>query len=119
MKTILAFALLAAGTAFAGTISLPDPSVYVNLVSNRTTVGIAGVYYQAPSQFVYFSECAKPDGLHYHCNIMVETGVVLYSNTGASVVANITAQFSSTLITSGHNWWRQSQVVLAGDVTTP
>lgn len=120
MKIIALLAALVSSSAFASTTySLPDPAVSVNLMSGRTTVTIAGVSYQAPSQFVYFSECVKPDSTYYRCNINTENDVVLVASDGSTAVVNITAQFSSTLIRSGHNWWRQSQIVLAGDVTVP
>ena len=118
MKLLLTLALLAAGYAAAATYELPADSIYVNLASNRTTVGLNGTYYQAPSQFAYVSECAKPDGTGYHCNIETETDVLLYATDGSghSIRVTITAQFASTLIRSGHNWWRPSQVLLNGQV---
>lgn len=118
MKTMFAvLALAAASVASAGTINLPDPSVYTNFANNTTLIGIAGKYYRAPSQFVYFSECAKPDGARYHCNISVENDVVAVAGDGSTVTVNVTVQFASTLIVSGHNYWRQSQILLSGDVT--
>lgn len=115
---LLAVMALAAGYASAATtVNLPDPTVYVNLASGRTTVGIAGKYYQAPSQFVYLSPCATPDTSRYHCTVQTESNVVLTASDGTVVVATITAQFASVLITSGHNYWRNSQTVLAGSVT--
>ena len=45
MKLLLTLALLAAGYAAAATYELPDDSIYVNLASNRTTVGLNGTYY--------------------------------------------------------------------------
>ncbi len=121
MKNLALLALLVSTAALAATTySLPDPAVYVNLQSNRTTIGIDGVYYQAPSAFAYVSECSKPDGARYRCNIETETDVPLYATDGSgrSITATITAQFSSILITSGHNYWRSSQVVLGGEVTS-
>jgi hypothetical protein len=119
VKGLILAALLFAGAAQAEEFTLPDPSIYVNLASNRTTVGLNGVYYGAPSQFAYVSECSKPDGPRYHCDIDTETNVTLYATDGSSITVTITAQFSATLLISGHNQWRQSQVVLNGVVTTP
>lgn len=116
----VALLLLLPSVVQAAITPLPDPSITVNLRYPGTTyVTVDGMQYVGASQFVYFSECAKPDGPRYHCNINVETDVPLYSATGASIVVSITAQFASTLITSGHNWWRQTQTVLDGSVTTP
>jgi hypothetical protein len=118
MRSLFLATLALASIAFAGTTSLPDPAISVNLASGYTTVTIAGKAYRGVSQFVYFSECAKPDVPYkYRCDIVVESGVVLVAADGSAAVVNITAQFASTLITSGHNYWRQSQIVLAGDVT--
>lgn len=115
-----ALLLLLSSVAQAATTPLPDPAITVDLRTPGTTyVTVGGVTYRGASEFVYFSECSKPDGPRWHCNINVETDVTLYSNTGASIVVSITAQFASTLITSGHNYYRQSQVVLSGEVTVP
>jgi hypothetical protein len=107
--------------AQAGTIALPDPSVYVDLRSNRTTVGVDGVYYQAPSQFVYVSECPKPDGPRYHCNIVTEDTLVLTATdgSGTTIVVSIQAAVGSTLHISGHNYWSPFQTLISGSVTTP
>jgi hypothetical protein len=131
MKTLIGCLILCASAICnATTINLPDPAVAVNLANNVTTVTVyqlddlgARIYdgsaktYRGASQFVYFSECVKPDSTYYHCNINTESDVVLVASDGSTAVVNITAQFSSTLIRSGHNWWRQSKIVLAGDVT--
>ena len=67
MKTILALTMLLAGVAFADTTSLPDPDVTVNPNYQNTTTIVTvwtdGVpkTYRGPSQFIYFSECVKPD----------------------------------------------------------
>lgn len=120
---IISYILLAAYLLFIGyaqATSLPDPAVSVDLRTPGTTyVTVGGVRYGGPSEFVYFSECSKPDGPRYRCDIRTETDVTLYSNTGASIVVSLTVQFASTLIISGHNWWRQSQTVLSGDLTLP
>lgn len=122
MRLLLALALLSAGAAQAQTvINLPDPSVNVNPNYGGTTtiVAIGGVNYRGPSQFQYFSECARPDGTRYHCNIVVETDVPLFDVAGNQITASLTIQSSSTLITSGHNYWRHSDLVLTGEVTIP
>ena len=120
-KKNLAFGLiLAASVASAATlIDLPDPNVSVDLRFTGTTyVTVGGVRYGGPSAFVYVSECAKPDGPRYRCNIEQETGVTLYAADNTSIMVDLTVQFASTLITSGRNWWKPSQTVLDGTVTT-
>lgn len=114
----IVIALLIAGYAHAA-IPLPDPTVYVNLASHHTTVGVAGKYYGAPSQFLYLAECPKADDSRYHCDIDTETDVVLKASDGSTITVTITAQFAATLITSGHIWWRSSQIVLSGTVAGP
>lgn len=120
-KLTYALAMLLAGAAQAATYPLPDPAISVNPnYSNTTTiVTIAGVTYRGPSQFYYVSECARPDGPTYHCNVMAESGVVLVAAGGQTITVDLTVQFAGILIRSGHNYWRTSQLVLNGDVTTP
>ena len=115
---LLALAFIFASVARAATYDLPDPNIYVNLASNRTTVGLNDIYYQAPSQFAYVSECAKPDGVRYHCNVETESNVLLYDTAGSGkhITVTITAQFASTYIASGHPWWRPSQTLLNGNI---
>lgn len=121
MRSILLLLAFMATTAQAATTyNLPDPAVSVNPNYGNTTtiVTIAGVAYRGPSQFVYFSECARPDAPNaYRCNIETESNVVLTAEDGSVVVVNLTVQFASVLIRSGHNFWRPSQIVLSGDVT--
>lgn len=118
MKTLLlVLTALFASVALAATIDLPDPSVYVNLKSNHTTVGINGKYYGAPSQFVYVSECSTPDSSRYHCDVDTESNVVLTATDGSTITVTITAQFAARLQTSGHNQWVQTETVLDGVVT--
>lgn len=118
-KFLVALAgLIAVPAAFAATTyNLPDPVVYAVASGTTTTVVISGVVYRGPSQFVYFSECPRPDGTGYHCNIMVENDVVLVAADGSTAIVNLTVQFAGVLIRSGHNYWRNSAIVLAGDVT--
>lgn len=109
---------LAAGTVF----TLPDSRVSVtpNYSGNTTIVSVAGVSYRGPSQFVYLSECVKPDSATYRCDIKTESNVVLVATDGSTVVVNLTVQFASTFSstsTSGRSYWRSSQIVLSGDVT--
>lgn len=122
MKTILSALLLACiGTVNAATYPLPSPEIFVNPnYSNTTTiVQIAGVTYRGASHFYYLSECARPDDARYHCDVLQESWVVLTAADHSTVTVNITAQFASVLITSGHNYWRQSQLVLSGEVWVP
>lgn len=122
MKISILALLAFSSAAFASiTYQLPDPTIFVNPnYSNTTTiVQIAGVTYRGPSQFYYVSECAKPDGPKYHCNVLAESGVVLKDANGNPITVVLTIQDASVLITSGHNYWRQSQIVLSGSVTTP
>ena len=118
-----AVALMAfAGLAQAATYALPDPSILVtpNTLNNYTAVTVAGVRYTGPSAYYYLSECAKPDvPYRYRCDVLQEDAVVLTSSTGSTITVTIIYQQAYTLITSGHNYWRPSQVVLAGTVTTP
>lgn len=108
--------------ARAATYPLPDPAISVvpNYSNTTTIVVLNGVTYRGPSAFYYVRECDKPDGARFHCNVMQEAGVVLTAQdgSGARVVVDLVVQFASTLITSGHNWWRSTQTVLSGDVTT-
>lgn len=128
MKRVLCLmALLGSVAAFADTTVLPDPNVTVNLASGVTVATyytrdadgniLTAKTYRGPSLFAYVSECARQDGPKYHCNVEQETGVVLKAPDSTTVVANITAQFAATLITSGHNYWRQSALLLSGDLT--
>lgn len=107
------------GAADAATINLPDEAVFVNPNYGNTTtiVVVNGVTYKGASNFVYFSECAKPDGPRYHCNIEVESVVLVSPNGNVAVVEGLAVQFAGTLIISGHNYWRDSQIVLSGQVT--
>jgi hypothetical protein len=119
-KLLLAVGMLVSVAAQAATYELPDPDIPVtpNYSNTTTIVTIAGVTYRGPSQFYYVSECAKPDGPYYRCDVMSESDVVLTAQDGSGALAtvNLTAQFSSTLIRSGHNYWRQGQTVLNGDL---
>lgn len=122
IKRYILIAVLCIGTANAATsYPLPDPAIAVNPNYSGTTtiVTIAGVTYRGPSQFYYVSACAKPDGPKYHCSILVESGVVLTAPDHTTVTVNLTIQSASVLITSGHNYWRSSQLVLSGEVTVP
>jgi hypothetical protein len=108
--------------------NLPDPHVVVNLsVPGKTTVTIyhrnidgtgVGKTYTGNANFIYSSECSKPDSASYRCDIMTETGEVLVAADGSTLTADITAQFYANLIISGHNYWRQGQTVLSGLVTS-
>jgi hypothetical protein len=112
--------LISAAAQASTTIDLPNATVYVNLASGNTVVGINGLYYRGASEFVYFSECSKPDvPYRYRCNIMVETDVVLRDAAGNPITVSITAQFASIYVASGHPYWRQSQTVLSGEVVAP
>lgn len=111
---------LIASVAMASTsYTLPDPAVTVtpNWSNTTTIVTVAGVTYRGPSHFYYVSACAKADGPRYHCNVLAETDVVLTDSTGNTAVVSLTMQDASILIISGHNYWRQSQVVLNGDLS--
>lgn len=126
-KIIVLLGLLVSAAGFAGTANLPDPDVVVNVASGATVATfytrdangniLTAKSYRATSQFVYFGECAKPDAVRYRCDIDQESNVVLVAPDGSTAIANLTVQFASTLIVSGHNYWRQSETVLAGDVT--
>jgi hypothetical protein len=117
---LLAAALAVSGAANAATYDLPDPAVYVEPNLNGTTiVTVEGNTYRGPSAYVYVSECAKPDSFTYHCSILQETDVTLTASNGNTISVSILYQQASTLIRSGHNYWRQSRVVLDGTVTTP
>ena len=119
---LLAAALAVSGAASAATYDLPDSAILVtpNTLSNYTAVTVAGVRYTGPSAYYYLSECAKPDvPYRYRCDVLQEDAVVLTSSTGSTITVTIIYQQAYTLITSGHNYWRSSQVVLAGTVTTP
>lgn len=111
--------LLISSIAGAATYELPDPDIPVSLFSGSTVVTLHGVSYHSISDFVYVSECTKPDSARYRCNIMQEKEVILFNGTETIVVENIIAQFASILNISGHNYWRQSQIVLSGEITGP
>ncbi len=116
---LIASLLIGAGYASAATFySLPDPGVIVNPNFGNTTtiVTVAGKTYRGASNFVYFSECTKPDAVRYRCNIMTEDDVILVASDGSVARVSLTVQFASTLIVSGHNYWRNSQTVLAGEL---
>lgn len=128
----LALLALIASPAFAQTINnLPSPSWSITpnygntqTIATRYTKDAQGNVidaktYRGNSQFIYFGECSKPDGATYHCDILVETSVVLVASDGSTAVINLTIQSSSVLIRSGHNYWRHSDIVTSGDVTTP
>jgi len=124
MKTLLLALLAFAGAvcntpALADTTTLPDPSVSVtpNYANTTTIVSVSGVTYRGASAFYYVSECAKPDSVRYHCNILQEDNVVLVAPDGSTVTVSLTIQSASTLITSGHNYWRHTDTVLAGSLT--
>jgi hypothetical protein len=121
MKKFIAATMLAAsGIASAATYDLPDPAIYVNPNVNGTTVvTVEGNTYRGPSAYVYVSECVKPDSPTYHCSILQETDVVLTATNGNTISVSILYQQASVLIRSGHNYWRQSQIVLDGTVVTP
>lgn len=127
MKNIISYVLIAACILWAGyanaaaSYPLPDPGIQVNpnYGGNTTIVTIAGVTYRGASHFYYLHECDKPDSARYHCSVMGESWVVLTALDHSTVTVNIIAQFASVLITSGHNYWRQSQLVLSGDVYVP
>lgn len=118
----LALLLLSVGAHAATVYPLPDADISVtpNYSNTTTIVTLAGVNYRGPSAFYYVSECTKPDSARYHCNVMSERAVLLTATdgSGAKLLVDIDAQFSSTLITSGHNYWRQSQILLSGSVKT-
>lgn len=120
-KLIIPSLLLATAAQASSVFQLPDAAISVipNYNNNTTIVAIEGVIYRGPSNYYYKSECAKPDGPRYHCNIMEEVGVVLTAEDHSQVVVNLTVQFASTLIISGHNYWRYSAGILAGDVEIP
>lgn len=121
------FVLLAAlgftGVALASTTyELPNDAFSVNPNYNNTTtiVTVGATTYRGPSQFFYVGECARADGPKYHCNVMQENQVVLTAPNGSTLVVNLTVQFASVLITSGHNYWRNSQIVVTpSSVTLP
>ena len=122
MKKFIALCMLSiSGAAMADTLPLPDPTVAVTTFQLTTTtiVTVAGVTYQGASQFVYVSECTTPDSYSYHCNILRETGVVLYSATGSSVTVSLTIQDGSRLVRSGHNYFKHFSIVLDGELVTP
>jgi hypothetical protein len=107
--------------------TLPDPNVTVSLASDVTAVTLRWrtadqvIHYKtytAASQFVYLSECSKPDSSSYRCDVMTESGVTLVAADGSTVTVDITAQFAADYVASGHPWWRQSQIVLNGTVTS-
>lgn len=107
--------------AQAATYELPDPDVQVNLNAvDKTVVSIAGVTYIGPSKFVYVSECVKPDVPYkYLCDIKSEKDVTLTEPTGGKkILVSITYQAARTLIRSGINYWRPSNVLLNGTVAT-
>jgi len=110
--------LFISSVAAAAEYTLPDPVVQVNLQSNNTVVTVGGITYHSISDFVYVGECVKPDGPYYHCNVMKETDIMLFNGQEVAV-ATITGQFSATLIRSGHNYWRNSSVLLNGELKTP
>ena len=119
-KLVLFAGMFVAAAAQAATYKLPNPAIAViPNYSNRTTiVTIRGVTYRGPSRFYFVRQCYKPDGPDYHCDVMAESAVVLKAQDGSGMraIVTLTAQFSSTLIRSGHNYWRQSQIVLHGHV---
>lgn len=122
MKILPLLFLAASAAAHAATYELPDPAVQVtpNYGNTTTIVTIAGVTYRGPSAFYYVRECDKPDSTRYHCNVMAESGVLLTEAEvpHRTVLVDMTAQFAAVLITSGHNYWRQSQILTSGRVTT-
>jgi hypothetical protein len=122
MKTILKLLLAGAAVAVqAGTTyTLPDPAVpvTVNETYNTISATLGSTYYSATSAFYYVSECAKPDSPTYHCNILAEDNLILNAS-GNTVVISLVIQSQSVLIRSGHNYWRHSNTILSGTLTTP
>lgn len=131
-KLTYALAMLLAGAAQAATYQLPDLAVQVTPNYGNTTTVVTiytrdalgnlvypGKTYRGASHFYYLNECARPDDARYHCDVMQESWVVLTAADHSTATVNITAQFASVLITSGHNYWRQSQLVLSGEVYVP
>lgn len=114
---IAAMALV--GGVQAGTANVPDPAVIVSPNSATTIVIVNGKTYRGSSNFVYFSECAKPDGPRFHCSVSIEDVVLVSVDGSVAVVEGLAVQFAGVLITSGHNYWRNTTTVLSGQVTTP
>lgn len=114
----LALLLLSAVAQAATVYPLPDPAIFVNPNYGNTTtiVTIAGVTYRGPSAFYYVSECAKADGARYHCDVLAETDVLLKASDGSQALVTLTIQSAAVLITSGHNYWRNTDTVLNGSV---
>jgi trehalose utilization protein len=123
MKIIIVLlSLLFSSAALAGaTYALPDPSIIVtpNWSNTTTIVTVGSTTYRGASAFYYVRECAKPDSSTYHCMIIREDHTKLTSDSGAAAFVTLTVQSASTLIRSGHNYWRQTDTVLSGSLTFP
>ena len=120
-RNLAAAALLVSTGALGATFDLPDPSITVNpnYGGNTTIVTLGGVTWRGPSAYYYVGECARPDSTGYRCNVLQEDNVPLTSPGHAPIAVSITLQEAAVLIRSGHNYWRNSDTVLAGQVTTP
>lgn len=118
---LLLLALVTLAAFAATTYILPDPTVTVtpNYSNTTTLVTIAKVTWKGPSAYYYVSECAKPDAAGYHCSVLQEDNVVLTSPGHMPLTVTITMQSAGVLIRSGHNYWRYTNLVLAGSVTKP
>jgi len=121
MKLITALlACLITNGALAGTsYSLPDPVVKVtpNASGTTTIVTVGKKAYRGPSAFYYVHHCANRDTPYYHCIVIHEQHVTLTATSGAIAIVWLTVQSASTLIRSGHNYWRHTDTVLAGGLT--
>lgn len=118
---ILAAAVMA-HTAHADiTYQLPDPAIRVtpNWSYTTTIVTMGDTTWRGPSHFYYVGECLRPDGPGYHCNLLQEDNVTLTADGHDPISVSLGIQSYGILIRSGHNFWRNADILLNGSVTFP
>lgn len=126
MRSFIAVILMVclAHAAHAATAyELPDPAVGVSLVPTQiagtTTITVGGKTYTGASAFYYVSECVKPDSTRYHCSVLQEDNVTLAATDGSTITATLRIEKGTTLVTSGHNYWKPFARLLGGEVLVP
>lgn len=119
---VLAGLCVTAAAMASTTYDLPNSAFNVtpNWSNTTTIVTVGATTFRGPSQFYYVSACAAPNTARYHCSVQREDQVVLTAPDHSTMVVSLTVQFAGVLITSGHNYWRNSQIVVTpSSVTLP
>lgn len=127
MKRLVALiiGLCAMGIAHADPVvyELPNTAVGVGLIptqiASTTTIAVGGKSYSGASTFYYVSECVKPDSVHYHCSVLQEDNVILVAKDGSTITATLRVEKGTTLVTSGHNYWKPFARLIGGEVQVP